>query len=113
MQRNRVTDSQLRNAVREMQAGLIDARLGGYLLKKRIALSGKGKRGAARTIVATRLAGLWIFLIGFNKNAQESIEPRELEALRHIAESYLSLDNAELQTLIQSNELSEVPHAKN
>ena len=113
MRKNRLTDTQLRDAVREMQDGLIDARLGGHLLKKRIALPSKGKRGSARTIVATRLSGTWIFLIGFNKNERDNIDPDELEALQQIAALYLSLDSTQLQPLIQTDELSEVPHATN
>ncbi len=113
MHKNRLSDMQLRDAVREMQDGLIDARLGGHLLKKRIALPGKGKRGSARTIVATRLSGTWIFLIGFNKNERDSISPDELEALQQIATLYLSLDSMQLQILMQTDELSEVPHATN
>ena len=113
MRKNRMTDMQLREAVREMQDGLIDARLGGHLLKKRIALPSKGKRGSARTIVATRLTGTWIFLIGFNKNEQATINPEELEALQQTAKAYLSLDCEQLQTLLQTDELSEVPHAAN
>jgi hypothetical protein len=113
MRKNRMTDMQLREAVREMQNGLIDARLGGHLLKKRIALPGKGKRGSARTIVATRLAGTWIFLVGFNKNERASISPDELQALQQIATVYLSLDSEQLQTLINTDELSEVLHAAN
>jgi hypothetical protein len=96
MGKNRLTNTQLREAVREMQDGLIDARLGGHLLKKRIALS-----------------GTWIFLIGFNKNERDNIDPDELEALQQIAALYLSLDSTQLQTLIQTDELSEVPHATN
>jgi hypothetical protein len=47
-----VTDRALRVAVAEMESGLVDARLGGGLFKKRVALPGGGKRGGARTIVA-------------------------------------------------------------
>jgi hypothetical protein len=39
-----------------MAGGLIDADLGGHVVKKRVALPGQGKRGGARTIVATKLA---------------------------------------------------------
>jgi hypothetical protein len=46
-------------AVREMQHGLIDATLGGGLLKKRIARAGGGKRGGYRTLVAADLAERW------------------------------------------------------
>jgi len=113
MRKNRLTDACLRKAVREMQDGLIDARLGGHLLKKRIALPGQGKRGSARSIVATRMAGVWVFLFGFNKNERDSLDPDELEALRGIAEVYLSLDAAQLDILARTDELSEVPHVTN
>jgi hypothetical protein len=36
-----------------MAAGLIDADLGGGVLKKRVGLAGRGKRGGVRTLVAT------------------------------------------------------------
>jgi hypothetical protein len=49
-----LTDTALLIAVSEMQQGLIDADLGGHLVKKRVALPGQGKRGGARTIVATK-----------------------------------------------------------
>lgn len=113
MRKNRLTDTSLRKAVREMQDGLIDARLGGHLLKKRIALPGQGKRGSARSIVATRMAGVWVFLFGFNKNERDSLDPDELEALRGVAEIYLSLDAAQLDLLARTDELSEVRHATN
>ena len=44
-------------AIREMQAGLYEADLGGGLLKKRIARPGQGKRGGFRTLVATNRGG--------------------------------------------------------
>jgi len=47
-------DNTLRRAVDEMAKELIDADLGGDVVKKRIALSGQGKRGGGRTIVATK-----------------------------------------------------------
>jgi hypothetical protein len=39
-----------------MAAGLIDADLGGGVLKKRVGLAGRGKRGGVRTLVATAIA---------------------------------------------------------
>ena len=38
-------DQTLLAAVKEMEAGLIDAKLGGHVVKKRVALPGHGKRG--------------------------------------------------------------------
>jgi hypothetical protein len=43
-------------SVDEMERGLIDANLGGGIIKKRVALPGRGKRGSARTLVATNSA---------------------------------------------------------
>ena len=48
-----LTTPSLCAAVREMNAGLYDADLGGGLLKKRIARSGQGKSGGFRTLVVT------------------------------------------------------------
>ena len=39
-------------AVFEIEAGLIDAELGGQVVKKRVALPGRGRRGGTRTLVA-------------------------------------------------------------
>ncbi len=49
-----VTDAMLCAAAKEIEAGLVDARLGGFLLKKRVAAPGRGKRGSYRTIVGHR-----------------------------------------------------------
>ena len=55
-------------AVREMEAGLYEADLGGGLLKKRIARPGHGKSGGFRTLVATNKGNKWFFVFGFPKN---------------------------------------------
>ena len=48
-----LTDDALCKAISEMVAGLVDANLGGGVVKKRVALPGRGKSGGARTLVAT------------------------------------------------------------
>lgn len=53
MRKTELTDSSLCAAVLEMAQGLIDADLGGGVFKKRVGLAGRGKRGGARTLVAT------------------------------------------------------------
>ena len=68
-----VTDAMLLKAIEEMSNGLIDADLGGNVFKKRIALPGRGKRGGARTLLATNRDDRWIFLYGFPKNEKENI----------------------------------------
>ena len=55
LRKSGVSDSDLTGAVEEMMQGLVDAELGGHLFKKRVAVPGRGKRGGARTILATRM----------------------------------------------------------
>jgi len=54
-----------------MEQGLIDANLGGGIIKNRVALPGRGKRGSTRTLVATNNANRWFFLFGFEKNERD------------------------------------------
>lgn len=74
MRKTDLDDALLLSAVQEMEQGLIDADLGGGLYKKRIPLRGRGKRGGARTLIATNKAGRWIFLTGFEKNERNNIK---------------------------------------
>lgn len=53
-----LTDKALCIAVHEMSQGLIDADLGGGVVKKRVGLANRGKRGGARTLVATNKGDL-------------------------------------------------------
>ncbi len=68
MRKTDLTNAALSNAVSEMDAGLIDADLGGGVVKKRVSLPGRGKRGGARTLVATNKGNRWFFVFGFEKN---------------------------------------------
>ena len=49
-----ITDSELREAVNQLEAGQADADLGGGVYKVRIARPGKGKSGGYRVIVFFR-----------------------------------------------------------
>jgi hypothetical protein len=77
-----LSDSALCEAVAEMAQGLIDADLGGGLVKKRVPLPGRGKRGSTRTLVATNKGSRWFFIFGFEKNERENITPKELVSLQ-------------------------------
>lgn len=92
----------------EMEKGLIDATLGGNVYKKRVALGGKGKRGGARTIVATRSAGHWFFLHVFAKNEAENISKAHLLTLQITAEDLVCLQDPSVTALVELGELYEV-----
>ena len=75
--KERLTDQMLYDAADEIERGLIDARLGGFLLKKRVARPGGGKRGGYRTIVAHRQGIRLVFLFGFAKNEADNVTRTE------------------------------------
>jgi len=91
-----LTDQVLRSAVSEMERGLIDADLGGHVVKKRVALPGRGKSGGARTLVAYQCGSRAFFVYGFAKNERDNIDARELNVLKHLASIQLGLSEAEL-----------------
>ena len=110
MRKTELTDSALLNAVEEMAQGLIDADLGGGVVKKRIGLAGRGKRGGARTLVATNKGNRWFFVFGFEKNERANIADDELEALRDIAEQLLARTGRQLDEAVEEDALQEIFH---
>jgi len=110
MRKTELTDSALLNAVEEMVKGLIDADLGGGVVKKRIGLAGRGKRGGARTLVATNKGNRWFFVFGFEKNERANIADDELEALRDIAEQLLARTARQLDEAVEAGALQEICH---
>ena len=110
MRKTDLTDDALCLAVSEMVGGLVDADLGGDVLKKRVALPGRGKRGGARTLVATRRASRWFFVFGFDKNEKANVSRTELEALQWLAKQLLDLSGAQLEVAAQDGSLQEICH---
>lgn len=106
----KVTQEALCLAVLEMENGLIDAELGGGVVKKRVPLPGRGKSGGARTLLATNKGSLWFFVFGFEKNERANVSPKELEALKALAADLLKLSSAELDDLVESEALQEICH---
>jgi hypothetical protein len=102
-----LTDAVLCSAVAELERGQADA-LGGYVYKKRVALSGRGKRGGARTLIAFRRGTAAFFIYGYPKNERANIRDDELRALRLLAGQLLGYGAQELVKAVESGELSEV-----
>lgn len=108
MRKTDLRDPALCRAVTEMERGLIDADLGGGVVKKRVALPGRGKSGSLRTLLATNRGDRWFFVFGFAKNERENISSKELEALRTIAEDLLKLTSTALDANVTDGALQEI-----
>jgi hypothetical protein len=101
-------DSFLKTAVLEIQSGLLEADLGGGIVKKRIALPGRGKSGSTRTLLATNLKDRWFFVFGFEKNERENILENELATLKMLAKDLLGMSVTQIKVAIEEGFLVEV-----
>lgn len=89
-------------------SGKFEAKLGGNIYKKRVALQGRGKRGGARTIVAFKLGDKAFFVYGYAKNVRENINAQETRALKYLAKVYFNYSDKEIALAIKAGELMEV-----
>lgn len=103
-----LSDDALQIAVDEMERGLIDADLGGHVVKKRVAVGGRGKRGGVRTLLAYKSGDKAFFMYGFAKNARANVSTDELKALKHLAKELMNCSDKTLTKAIQHGALIEV-----
>jgi hypothetical protein len=95
-------------AVAEISQGLVDANLGGQVIKKRVALGGRGKSAGVRTLLVFKINDKAFFMYGFAKNQQSNITDKELKALKLLAAKLLAYDSRQLAIAIAAQELYEV-----
>lgn len=101
-------DAVLCKAVKEMEGGLIDADLGGFLYKKRVARPGGGKSGGYRTLLSARMGDRYVFLHGFPKSDKANITQDEKRALQFAGKMFLELSGEALSRALNSGVLVEV-----
>ena len=92
--------------------GLIDADLGGGLIKQRVARPGQGRSGGFRMIVAYRTEDRAFFLYGFAKSERENIDDDELQTLRDIAAEFLANDDTALDEAVSIGKLQEIENGE-
>jgi hypothetical protein len=106
--REKIGDGDLAEAVRRAGRGLIDADLGGGIIKQRVARAGQGRSGGYRMLLAYRDGHRAVFLYGFAKSERENIEDDELKTLREIGAAWLAADAQRIARAIKENALQEV-----
>ncbi len=107
-----ITDKDLREAIKRAERGLIDADLGGGLIKQRVARPGKGRSGGYRVIVAYRIKERAVFLLGFAKSELDNIDANELQSLRRFAEKWLTANTMTLRKALDDSSLQDVEYGK-
>jgi hypothetical protein len=108
--REGIADKALSKAVRSAEDGLVDADLGGGLIKQRVARPGRGKSGGFRTIIAYRRGSRAVFLFGFAKSERDNLDDDELATWQRVGRIYLGLDDEGLEAAITADELMEVTY---
>jgi hypothetical protein len=103
-----IDDATRRKAIEDAEKGLIDADLGGGVIKQRIAREGEGASGGFHSIVLYRRGKLAFFVFGFPKNRTANIKKDELKAFKKLAKDMLALNDRQIASLTETKALTEV-----
>jgi hypothetical protein len=106
--REGLSDDQLCEAIERAGRGLVDADLGGSVIKQRVARKGQGRSGGFRTIIAFRWGSRSIFIHGFAKNVRDNISAQELADLKDLAAAFLSWSDDDIKRLTETGAWIEV-----
>jgi hypothetical protein len=101
-------DAILMAAALEIDSGLIAARLGGFLLKKRVAMPRRGKSRSWRVIVAWKQGERLFYLHCFAKSEKDNITNKEKAGLTRLAEVYMGYDDPTLAAIMADGNLLEI-----
>ena len=103
-----IGDGVLREAVTRAEKGLIDADLGGEVVKQRIARPGQGKSKGYRTIIFFRRGAKAFFVYGFAKSQRANIDDDEKEQFKEAAKQVLALTEMRIAELLKRGDFMEV-----
>ena len=104
----KITDTDLWSTAQDVEREVIDADLGGGVLKQRIARAGEGKSGSSRSIILFRRGSRAVYVYGFEKKDRANIKADELEAFRELAAVVLGYTDAELAERVRDGALLKV-----
>ena len=104
----RISDADLWKAAHLANEGMMDADLGGGVIKQRIARAGEGKSGGSRSIILFKKDDRAVYVYGFEKKDLANIRSNELEAFRELAQVILGYTKAEIMKRVQDGALFQV-----
>ena len=106
--REHIKDDKLCEAVARAERGLIDADLGGGVIKQRLPRQGQGRSGGFRVIVVYRTSTRTVFVDGFAKSDQDSIDDDDLARFKDLAREFLGHSEKIVQALVEAGAWIEV-----
>lgn len=103
-----ISDGKLIRAVRDVEAGNIDADYGGGVIKQRIARPREGKSGGYRTIILFAKDDKAFFVYGFAKSSLDNIDKSDVRGFKKLAKIMCSLTISQLDNLLEKAEIEEI-----
>lgn len=105
--KNDIQDAALIEAVKRAEKGLVDADLGGGVIKQRVARDGQGKSKGHRVIILFRKGDKAFIVFGFSKNDQSNLRRDEEERFKKMAKQYFSLSETRLSHYLNKGDFVE------
>ena len=106
--KEKIGDRALIEAVGRVERGLIDADLGGGLIKQRVARPGGGRSGGYRVMVFYRAGDRAVFVYGFAKNDRANLDPDEVATFQAAAKVVLALTEAQVAAEVRAGRWTEI-----
>lgn len=106
--KHKISDSELIEAVERADNGLIDADLGGGVIKQRIARQGQGRSGGYRSLIFFRHGERAFFMTAFAKNDRENITNKELAELKKAAVIILAMTETDIEQAKSNSTFTEI-----
>lgn len=96
-------------AIRRAERGIIDANLGGYVIKQRVGKDGQSRKGY-RVVIAFKTQKRAIFMFGFAKSDRDNIDEDELKSLKEMASSWLNANEEQIDKSLLNGSLKEIKY---
>jgi len=103
-----ITDDELKEAVKLLEAGQADANLGGDVYKVRLARPSEGKSGGYRVVVLFKKKDRTFFVYGFAKSNRGNISQREIRNFKELAKEHMDLTEKVIERAVKIGEFIEI-----
>lgn len=103
-----ISDVRLCEAVKEVEAGNIDADYGGGVIKQRIAREHAGKSSGYRTVILYRRGNRAFFVYGFPKNVMDNIDAGDEKDLKDLSKDLFAMSDAVFAKMLETGAYLEV-----
>jgi len=110
--REGTSNEKLIGAIKELEAGNIDADYGGGVVKQRVSRPNDGKSGGYRTIIVHRHEDRAFFVFGYAKSVISNIDDEDVKNFKQLAKELLSLPDEKVETGLKAKQFVEIKHEK-